>query len=58
MINPSAFRVLLGLAVLVAAGCGDSTPTTNIDRGGGEAPAACPVDDPTCYETGTEDSGG
>lgn len=44
--------------VIVTAGCGDGDTKSDPQPVNDEAPAACPVDDPTCYETGTEDSGG
>lgn len=46
----------VGLIVIGTAACGDSDSDTN--NTGDPTPAACPVDDPTCYETGAESSGG
>lgn len=56
--NTRTATAILSLVVVLTAGCGDSDPKSDVDPGSGDAPAACPVDDPTCYETGTEDAGG
>lgn len=53
-----ARTVALISLVVVTAGCGDDEPNSDLSPGNDDAPAACLVDDPTCYETGTEDSGG
>ena len=46
----------VGVIAVGAAACGDDNADTN-DQGD-PTPAACLVDDPTCYETGAEPSGG
>lgn len=56
MITRALAVALLGL--VVTAGCGDGDTGTHDGPAGDESPAACPVDDPNCYETGAENSGG
>jgi hypothetical protein len=46
----------VGVIVMGTAACGGSDSDTN--NTGDPTPAACLVDDPDCYETGAEPSGG